>query len=457
MKKALKLDMFARLALVFIFLFFTLSFPLTIKDAHAFAITPTSENLVSGNRAQPTDNLIQTEAWFDDFDSYPTDIPLHGLGGWKGWQNNPTATAYTTSFQDRSAPNSVEIVSSADMIHEYDSFTSGAWVYKAWQYIPSDFLGESYFILLNQYDDAGTTMNWSVQVSFNSGTNLVLNTGATGGSLPLIKDSWVQLRLEIDFTNDTSAFYYGGQLLYQGTWTGEISGGGINNLAAINLFANGSTSIYYDDLSLVPMLGWSDDFDSYPTGASMHSLGGWKGWANDPAATALTTSAHALSAPNSVNILSTADLVHEYSGYSAGSWAFTAWQYIPSEFTGQSYFILLNQYDDAGTTWNWSVEVYFDNVANLVINNGASGGTLPLIKDAWVELRVEIDLTNDTSAFYYGNQLLYQGTWTGEVSGGGITNIAAVDLFANSATAIYYDDLSLLPKVNQLYLPLIVR
>lgn len=142
----------------------------------------------------------------------------------------------------------------------------------------------------------------------------------------------------------------------------------------------------------------------------MHGLGGWKGWGNDPAATALTTSAHALSAPNSVHILGTADLVHEYSGYTTGRWVYTAWQYIPSGFTGQSYFILMNQYDDAGTNWNWSVQVHFDDIANLVINDGLAGGTLPLIKDAWVELRLEIDLTNDTCAFYYGGQLLYQGT-----------------------------------------------
>jgi len=71
----------------------------------------------------------------------------------------------------------------------------------------------------------------------------------------------------LDLTHDTCALYYGGQRLYQGTWLGEVSGSVISNLAAINLFANGSTPIYYDDLSLAPMLGWSDDFDAYPTGA----------------------------------------------------------------------------------------------------------------------------------------------------------------------------------------------
>ena len=69
-----------------------------------------------------------------------------------------------------------------------------------------------------------------------------------------------------------------------------------------------------------------------------------------------------------------------------------------------------------------------------------------------------LDLPQDTCAFYYGGQLLYQGTWTGEVSGSVISNFATVDLYANGVSAIYYDDLSLAPtKPSPLYLPLIVR
>jgi len=67
--------------------------------------------------------------------------------------------------------------------------------------------------------------------------------------------------------------------------------------------------------------------------------------------------------------------------------------------------------------------------------------TLPLVRGEWVEIRVEIDLDNDTQAVYYGGDLLFQDTWTGGMSGGGILSIAAVDLFANNASAVYYDDM----------------
>jgi hypothetical protein len=457
MKKTPQLDISVRVALAFMILIFSFSLPLTTENALAFATTPTSESSSIVSQAHPAANLIQAVGWADNFDSYATGVSLHGLGGWKGWYNDPAATAYTSSTQALSAPNSVNITSTADLVHEYSGYIAGEWVYTAWQYIPTGFVGESYFILMNQYNDDGSVGNWSVQVYFNGTLNQVVNSGISGGTLPLIKGTWVELRMEIDLTNDLCAFYYGGQLLYNDTWTGEVSGGGVSNIAALDLYANGATPIYYDDFSLAPNLGWFDNFDSYATGVPLHGLGGWKGWQNNPALAANTSSTQALSAPNSVNITSTADLVHEYSGYIAGEWVYTAWQYIPPDFLGESYFILMNQYDDAGTVWNWSVQVNFNANTNLVMNTGASGGTLPLIKGEWVELRMEIDLTNDLCAFYYGGQLLYQGTWTGEVSGGGIYNLAAVDLFANGATPIYYDDISLAPPPSLLYLPLILR
>lgn len=189
---------------------------------------------------------------------------------------------------------------------------------------------------------------------------------------------------------------------------------------------------------------WSDDFDSYATDSQIHGQGGWKGWFNDPGAGAFVRDTYAVSAPNSVEILGGSDLVHEYSGYTSGFWTYTAWQYVPTDFVGESYFIMLNQYNDAGTTMNWSTQVMFSSVGDMVINDGTSGGQLPLVKGEWVEIRVEIDLDNNTQTFYYDGQVLFAGTWTNEVSGGGIANIAAVDLYANGASAVYYDNISLM-------------
>jgi len=58
-------------------------------------------------------------------------------------------------------------------------------------------------------------------------------------------------------------------------------------------------------------------------------------------------------------------------------------------------------------------------------------------------LPVEIDLDADWQEFYYNGQLLTAKSWTDGVSGDGALNIGAVDLFANGASSVYYDDMSL--------------
>ena len=218
----------------------------------------------------------------------------------------------------------------------------------------------------------------------------------------------------------------------------------------LNIANTGTTALtwnIFEDATAAPDLAnWSDNFDSYATGSQMHGQGGWKGWGNVASAGALTSSAQARSAPNSVAILGASDLVHEYAE-TDGKWVYTAWQYIPAGFTGQSYFILLNTYSDTGSGNNWSTQLCFDAAAGVVRDDvpGTCTGTttLPLVTGQWVQIRVEIDLDLDTQAVYYNNQLLFQDTWSGHVSGGGATSISAVDLFANNATTVYYDDMSL--------------
>jgi hypothetical protein len=192
---------------------------------------------------------------------------------------------------------------------------------------------------------------------------------------------------------------------------------------------------------------WSDDFDAYADGSSMHGQGGWKGWGNDPAYTAYVTSLHSLSPPHSVDIAGNADLVHEYSGYTSGQWAFIANVYVPDNLVApnDTYFILLNTYSDSGAGNNWSTQVHFDPDTDNVIADFV-GETLPIIYDQWVELRVDIDLDNDVQTVTYGGNVLYTDSWTERVSGGGALNIGAVDLFAYGASSVYYDSLSLVPE-----------
>ena len=193
-----------------------------------------------------------------------------------------------------------------------------------------------------------------------------------------------------------------------------------------------------------PPAEWVEDFDSYADGSQMHGQGDWKGWDNNPAGGALVTSAFSLSSPHSVEIVGATDLVHEFSGFTTGQWVLTAWNYVPSGTTnGPTYFIVLNTYADGGPN-NWSTQVSFDDVAGVVLSD-FDGETLALVTDTWVEIRLEIDLDANNQDFYYNGSLLHSKSWTEGVTGGGVLNIAALNLFANSASSIYYDDLSLCP------------
>jgi hypothetical protein len=195
-------------------------------------------------------------------------------------------------------------------------------------------------------------------------------------------------------------------------------------------------------LAFLPALAqaqWSDDFESYTPGDGLHGQGGWNGWDLDPTFDALVTTDYAHSGMNSAAILGTTDIVQEFSGYTSGVWTLTCWQWVTANHTGQHYFILLNTYAPGGTN-NWSTQVFWQD--GFVTSDGA-GETLPWITDQWVEIRVEIDLDNNMQTFYYDNTLLFVGSWTEGISGGGAVNIGAMDLFGNSSATVYYDDFSL--------------
>jgi hypothetical protein len=196
---------------------------------------------------------------------------------------------------------------------------------------------------------------------------------------------------------------------------------------------------------------WSDDFDSYANGTVLDNVGGWKGWDNVPIAAGVVDDAQASSAPHSVRIDTVMDAVHEYS-VASGQWIFGGEMYIPANFAGTTYFIMLNTYNDGGP-YHWSVQTNFNAASGLLTDDG-SGSSMAYLTDQWVPFRIEIDIDGDSQAFYYNDMLLYSGVWNGYISGPGTgaNVIAAVDLYANSASPVYYDNLYLREAVASIAL-----
>jgi hypothetical protein len=204
-------------------------------------------------------------------------------------------------------------------------------------------------------------------------------------------------------------------------------------------------------LPVAAMAQWSDNFDSYAVG-TIQGQGGWKGWDNVPAAAGLVTNNFFQSAPNSQQINGAADSVHEYAGYTSGWWSYSGNVYIPSGVTtGASYFILMNDYaDGAQATGDWSTEIKFNLAGNVAFDDlaGTGGGpspgsnSVPLVRNAWVPFRVDIDLTGNTQSIYYNNALIMSTSWTRGQAAAQLS-IEAVDLYAANSGAIYYDNLAI--------------
>jgi hypothetical protein len=205
-----------------------------------------------------------TVPWNDGFESYEVGVGLHGSCGWKGWSNDPAFDAMTTDDQARTGENSADISVDADLVHEYPDTESNAWAYTAWQYIPADFesggsgqFAGTYFIMLNAYTDDGPwePEAWSCQLQFDSNDGMLkvyYGDGLNTVNVPYETDRWVEIQAVVDLGEDWTRIYYDDALVTEYSWTGGIlgGGGGALDIAAVDLVANTSSSVYYDDMIL---------------------------------------------------------------------------------------------------------------------------------------------------------------------------------------------------------------
>ena len=197
--------------------------------------------------------VAQAQDFNENFDGYAAGSNLHGQGGWKGWGGSAGAGAVVSSSQASSAPNSVNITGGSDLVHEF-SYSSGLWRISIDQYVPSSVTtGQSYLIFMNQYTDAGGGGgNWSIQTV----ADLAAGTFAEGGgsdfaghtsTLPIVRDAWSTWTLDVNLDNNTVQQYYNGAAFGP---SHQWQQSGANAIGAIDLFANNTGPVYYDNLTI---------------------------------------------------------------------------------------------------------------------------------------------------------------------------------------------------------------
>jgi hypothetical protein len=198
----------------------------------------------------------------DNFDSYAAGSQMAGQGGWKGWDGNAAAGAPVSNARSVSGANSVQIIGSSDLVHEF-SVAGENLELSAMQYISGNATGSTYFILLNRYNDGGPYA-WSAQLNCDMNAGRIISDNGGGASLQMVRDQWVQLKFVINLAGNSVSEYYNGSLLSTHGWYDANDGNARASLQGIDLYGNGASSVYYDNLNIVPE----------PATLSLLSLGG---------------------------------------------------------------------------------------------------------------------------------------------------------------------------------------
>ena len=182
--------------------------------------------------------------WSENFDSYAAGSGLSGQGGWFPWDNDPGGEAYITTDQARSGANSVDITPTSDIVQEFN-IMSGTPVISGWCFIPTGTTGDQFFILLTVY--MGADSDWALQLKFACDDSQLIVTEGTA-VVPIVYDQWVEVKVEIDLTADQQKIYYNGTLIDTIQWSPTSM---IYQFDALDLFSDGGSSIYWDDLEVI--------------------------------------------------------------------------------------------------------------------------------------------------------------------------------------------------------------
>jgi hypothetical protein len=193
----------------------------------------------------------------------------------------------------------------------------------------------------------------------------------------------------------------------------------------------------------------SDNFDSYPSGAPLAATSPlWITWTGAPSEEASVSSAQSSSAPNSVYIVGNngpTDIMFTFPAvYTSGIYELTMKMFI---VTGSGAYFNLQASNIPAV--DWMLEVYFTNSGTGTINAGGSAAAIiSYTPNAWNDIKVNVDLTNDLARIYINNTLFHTWPWTSGSDGlGAPLSWGGLNLFATSSSPsgaeFYVDDIVL--------------
>lgn len=207
-------------------------------------------------------------------------------------------------------------------------------------------------------------------------------------------------------------------------------------------------------LAIMPLLSsaqtvvLSDSFDTYTAGMPMAAQSPlWITWSGAPTEDANVDSTQSSSPPNSVYIIGNngpTDLMLPFpANYTSGVYELTLKMFIVTAKGG--YFNLQGSMTPGV---DWMLEVYYGNAGTGNISaGGANAAVFNYNANAWNDVKVHVDLTNDLAEFYMNSVLIHSWQWSlgadglgAPISWGGV-NIYAAAIAPPGDAEFYVDDL----------------
>lgn len=188
---------------------------------------------------------------------------------------------------------------------------------------------------------------------------------------------------------------------------------------------------------------FSEDFESYPDGSLLDGQGGWRGWDGLGDTVSTVTSANAFDGTQALAYSTGTDVIQEFDLHS-GRWVITANVFIPSGLSGGHWLVFLNQYDDAGP-YEWGGQIEFDSNSGMLRCDcgGTDAAVVPMVVDAWAEVRLVVDIDNDQAELSYDGNLLVNWVWTSGFTGAAgylVPGFEAFDIWSPDGSATAYVD-----------------
>ena len=192
----------------------------------------------------------------EPFDIYSPGQGIIGWRAWDGFNGNQNSDAQISPQIFMSPPFSLEIQQNANVVRPFLGVTQGQWLFSTWSFIPGGYQGNGELILFDEYQHDGLQHpGLIIQFDSNSQQGMFFCGQPNPIPVPYIVDQWVPIDVFVDLDNDHCEVFYNQQPICQYQWTAGAfgDGAGLRNIAAVDLFANQSAPMFYDDLLLIPV------------------------------------------------------------------------------------------------------------------------------------------------------------------------------------------------------------